>query len=248
MTRTRETPTPRRHCALAAGALMVLYGVSVACSSSPQAKETKYLRRGEAFLAKKDYSRALLEFKNAAGVMPKDAEPYYQMGIAYLAQGSLANGVASLRKATELNPKHELAQLKLGELMATSGNKEVVQQAASRLEAVLSTSPDNSEANDALALAEWKLGKTDEAVGRLEDTLQKFPSRLQTSVELARLKLGQKDLAGAEEVLKQAVAGAPQSSPAELALGSSICSPTSLRRRKPSCEKPFNSIRRTARH
>ena len=197
---------------------MVLFGLSVACSSSPKAMEARYLRRGEALMAKKDYSRALLEFKNASGVMPKDAEPKYQTGLAYLALGDLARGAAAIRWAIELNPKDERAQLRLGELMAASGDKEVVQRAAIPLEEVLSASPNNPDAVDALALAEWKLGKTDEAVGRLEDTLQKFPSRLHTSVELARLKLGQKDLAGAEQVLKQAVAGAPQSSLAEMAL------------------------------
>jgi tetratricopeptide (TPR) repeat protein len=199
--------------------MMLLYGMSVACRTSPEAKEAKCLRRGQSLLEKKDYSRALLEFRNASQAMPKDAEPYYQMGIASLAAGNLRNGIAFLRKATELNPGHERAQLKLGELMTSSSNKEVLQQAASRLGAVLSASPDNSEANDALALAEWKLGKTEEAIGRLEETLRKFPARLQTSMELARLKLGQKDLAAAEQILKQAVVSAPQSSAAELALG-----------------------------
>jgi len=201
-----------------AGALLLLCAVSVACSSSPQAKEAKYLQRGEALREKKDYSRALLEFKNAAQAMPKDAEPYYQIGITLLA-GNMPGGISALRKATELNPKHQLAQVKLAELMTTSRDKNFVQQAASRLEEVLSASPDNSEASDALAFAEWKLGKTDEATTRLEDTLRRFPTRLQTSVDLARLKLMQKDLAGAEQILKQAVAIAPQSSPAELALG-----------------------------
>jgi tetratricopeptide (TPR) repeat protein len=218
MTRTSEITILRGFRMLAAAAMLVLYGMSMACSS-PQAKEAKYLRRGEALRDKKDYSRALLEFKNASLAMPKDAEPYYQTGITYLAAGNPANGITYLRKATELNPKHQNAQLKLAELMTTSRNKDVLQQAASRLEAVLAASPDNSEASDALAFAEWELGKTDEAVGRLEDTLRKAPSRLQTSMELARLKLRQKDLDGAEQVLKQAVASAPQSSPAELALG-----------------------------
>jgi Tfp pilus assembly protein PilF len=203
---------------LAAGAMIVLCGLSAACSS-PQAKEAKYLQRGKAFLAKKDFSRALLEFKNASVVMPKDAEPYYQLAMGYLAAGNPIAAVKHLRKATELNPKHQLAQLKLAELMTASNDKEVVQQAAQRLEAVLSASPDDSEASDALAAVEWKLGKTDEAAARLEDTLQKFPSRLQTSMELARMKLRKRDVAGAEEVLKQAVASAPQSSAAELALG-----------------------------
>ena len=169
-------------------------------------------------MAKRDYSRALLEFKNASGAMPKDGEPKYQSGLAYLALGDLAKGAANLRWAIELNPKDQRAQLKLGELMAASSNKEVVQRAAIPLEEVLSATPNNPEAIDALALAEWKLGKTDEAIGRLEDTLRKFPSHLHTSVELARLKLGQKDMAGAEQVLKQAVAGDSKSSLAELAL------------------------------
>jgi tetratricopeptide (TPR) repeat protein len=199
--------------------MALLCSLSLGCGGSPQTKEANYLRRGAALRDKKDYSRALLEFRNASLAMPRDAEPYYQIAMTYLASGSLANGIQSLRKATELNPRHQQAQLKLAELMTASSDKNTVQQAASRLETVLSASPDNSEANDALALAEWKLGKTDEAVSRLEDTLRKLPSRLQTSMELARLKLGQKDLAAAEQVLQQAVASAPQSSAAELALG-----------------------------
>ena len=41
---------------------------------------------------------------------------------------------------------------------------------------------------------------------------------MEASVSLAKIKLSQKDTAGAEEVLKRAVASAPQSSPAALAL------------------------------
>ncbi len=219
MTHIRETLVTRRYRMLAAGALTVLFGASVACSSTPQAREAKYLRRGEAYMAKKDYARAFLEFRNASRVMPQDGEPYYQVGLTYMAMGNVANGAEAFRKATELNPKDQRAQLRLGELMAGSGSKDVVKLATDRLEEVLSASPNNSDASDALALAEWKLGKTDEAFSRLEDTLRKFPSRLQTSVELARLKLGQKDLAGAEQVLKQALARDPRSVLAELALG-----------------------------
>jgi cellulose synthase operon protein C len=219
MTRPSEVVVSPALRMFAIGVLTAVSAISVACSSSPQDKEAKFLRSGQALLEKKDYSRALLQFKNAALAMPKDAEPYYRMGVASLEAGSLTNAIQALRKATELNPKHEKAQLKLAQLMTDSGNKEILQQAAGRLEGVLSASPENPEASDALAFAEWKLGKTDEAVGRLQETLQKFPARLQTSVELARLKLGQKDLAAAEQVLKQAVASAPQSAAAELALG-----------------------------
>jgi cellulose synthase operon protein C len=52
---------------------------------------------------------------------------------------------------------------------------------------------------------------------RLETTLE-FPARLNSAVALARLKLRDKNFPEAETVLKNAVASAPKSSPAELAL------------------------------
>ena len=62
----------------ASAALMLLLTTS-GCQTTPQAKEAKHLQRGEALMAKQDYSRAMLEFRNAATVMPKDAEPHYRV-------------------------------------------------------------------------------------------------------------------------------------------------------------------------
>ena len=200
-------------------AVLILVVLPTGCRRTPAAKEAAYLKRGEALLAKKDYSRALLEFKNAASVMPKDAEPYYRTGLVYLEMRNLAGAIPAFRQATQVNPNHTGAQLKLAELMTTSRNQEVVQDAVTRLQAVLAVSPDNTEAIDTLAMAESRLGRSDAAEKRLEDALQKFPAHLQSSVALARLKVSHKDLSGAEEVLKKAVASAPQSAPAEVALG-----------------------------
>jgi tetratricopeptide (TPR) repeat protein len=193
----------------------VLFG----CKTSPQAKEAKYLKRGEALVAKKDYARALLEFRNAANAMPKDAEPYYQLGLVSLETGDPAAAARAFRKATELNPKHAGAQLKFAEMMVNTRNKGLVEEAAKRLETILANTPENSEASGTLAVAEWKLGQAEDATKRLEETLQKFPTNLQSSVTLAKMKLSQNDLAGAQEVLQKAVASAPKSPQAALALG-----------------------------
>lgn len=195
------------------------YLILFACASSPQAKEAKYLQRGKELLEKKEYARAVLEFKSASAVAPGDAEPAYETGVAYLGMGRLTNAAQYLLGATQLNPKHTGAQLKLAELMASIAEEDLVKNAASRLEAVLSASPQNFEANDALALVEWKMGKTQEAIDRLQATLRKFPTRLQTTMELVRLRLKGGDLTSAEEALKNAEASAPQSSAARLALG-----------------------------
>jgi tetratricopeptide (TPR) repeat protein len=189
------------------------------CNSSPSAKEARYLQKGQTLTEKKDFARALLEFRNAAQVMPKDAEPWYQTGLAALGARDVRTAVAALRNVTDLNPKYAGAQLKLAELLESTRKKDLAGQAATRLENVLATSPEDPEANDALAGAEWQLGKTSEAAERLEQTLKKLPGRLRSARELARLKISQKDPSGAIAVLEKAAANAPQSAPAALALG-----------------------------
>jgi hypothetical protein len=71
-------------CAVAIGIL-----ISAGCSSSPEKRAATHLKKGAALLEKKDYRRAELEVRNASGATPKDAEPHYQMGLAYLGMGDM---------------------------------------------------------------------------------------------------------------------------------------------------------------
>ena len=65
-----------------------------------------FVGRGKDLLEKKDYARALIEFRNAEGSRPRSAEPYYQSALAYLALGDYATAYGNLVRATELDPKH----------------------------------------------------------------------------------------------------------------------------------------------
>lgn len=208
----------KRKLEAAVWGVLLATAATTGCNTSPQAKEAKSLKRGAALLAKKDYARALLEFRNASKAMPNDAEAYYQIGVAYLGLSDTRNAFVAFRRATELNPKHAGAQLKFAELLTASRDKQLVEEASKRLETILANAPGNTEANDTLAIAEFELGRTESATARLEETLQKFPANLKASVALARMKLSARDLAGAEDVLRKAVASAPQSPEAELAL------------------------------
>src|SRR5215472_15461956 len=82
------------------------------CASSPEVKSVRHVAAGKALMGKKDVARAILEFKTAAQATPRNSEVHYQLGMAYLATGDMGRGVASLRRALELNPKHIAAQLK----------------------------------------------------------------------------------------------------------------------------------------
>lgn len=167
-------------------------------------------------MAKKDYSRAVLEYANAASAMPRNPEPAFRMGNAFLAESDFANAIRSYRKAAEMNPPHERARRKLAELLTAGKSPEVLEQAVNTL---TPAAPEDPDAADALAFAEWKLGRRTEAFDRLEETLRKFPLHLHTAVEFARLKLAKRDFRGAAQILEGAVAAAPESSPARAALG-----------------------------
>jgi len=188
------------------------------CSQDPAAREARFLARGKQYLKQKDYDRAVLEFRNATQPKPKDAEPWYQLGVAYLLSQQTGPSVLAFRKALELDPHHAGAQLKLAELMAQSRQPAVLEDAVKRLNDVLSAGPDNAEALDALAIAELRLNKPEDAVKHLQEALNKFPGHLKSAAALAVVQFSRHDFAGAEETLKSATAQAPRSADAANAL------------------------------
>ena len=189
-----------------------------ACSQSPESKEAKSLERGKKFLEQHDFSRALLEFKNASQAMPRDAEPYYQAGLAEFEQGNAQKAFDSFKRATQLNPNHEGARLKVAEIMAMSAQPAAGGRSRKRLNAMLPSAPSNPELLDTLAITEAQLGNTADAETHLQQALDKAPGHLNSAIAMAQLKLAQKDVAGAEEVLKRAVQQDPKSAPAALAM------------------------------
>jgi tetratricopeptide (TPR) repeat protein len=189
-----------------------------ACAS-PQAREAKYLETGKKEFEKKNYGVAILHFKNAAAAQPMDAEPYYQLGLANLAANDINTAGSYFRKATDLNPKHTGAQLRLAELMATSGSKEFVEEAQKRTREVLALLPDDVDALDVLAFTDLRLGKPESAEADLQQALRKSPGHLKSWAALAQVRMARKDVAGAEEALKQASTQAPKSAEPKIYLG-----------------------------
>ncbi len=189
------------------------------CDRSPQARRDKFLARGKAALAKHNDSRAILEFRNAAQAMPKDAEPYYQIGLASLDGRDVRTAIAAFRKALDLNPKHAGAQLQMAELMSITNDRTWLNDAETRLKSLMEEAPVTPEMLNTLALTEMKLGKTENAVESLEQVLSKAPRELTSSILLARAKLLQSDMKGAEDVLRKAVAAEPKAAGPHVILG-----------------------------
>lgn len=204
---------------MTAGGVALLLAMVCGCAISPQARRDKYLARGKALLQKQQYSRAILEFRNAAKAMPKDAEPYYEIGFASESAGDIRSAIAFFKKALDQNPKHAGAQLKLAQLMALTNDKRWLQDAETRLNALKDSPSNSTEVLNSLALTELKLGKTDNAAQDLSLVLENAPQELASSILLAQTKLRQHDLKGAEEVLIKACEAAPKSATPRVALG-----------------------------
>lgn len=166
---------------------------------------------GAKLMEKKDYRRAVLEFKNALKFGPRDPDIYYQIGVADLGALDFVEAVSSFKKAIELNPNHAGAQLKLAQLLASTSEPNLLDEAKSRIAALLSSNPNNADALNTLALTDLRLGKIQEGMERLAQILQNDPSQTASAILLAEAMWGKRDLKGVEQVLKQAYEHHPSS-------------------------------------
>jgi tetratricopeptide (TPR) repeat protein len=199
---------------LSACCALILLPVLAGCSRSPEARRKAHLTKGAEFVDKKDYSRAILEFRNAVRLNPNDADSYYQLGVAHAGAKDVRMALAAFKKATEINPKHVQSQLKLAQLYALTDDQNMLRDANDRLKTLLKESADKETLNT-LAFTELKLGSTQTAVELLERALAESPAELTSSILLAQAKRSQNDLKGAEAVLLKACEAAPASADAQ---------------------------------
>jgi len=204
--------------AIVSGLLLAAFTFS-SCVSSPEVKSARYIEAGKKLLQNKDASRAILQFQNAVKATPKNAEAYYQLATAFLAAGDGAHGGIALRKALELNPKHQAARLLLANLMATMNDKDNLQGAQKRLQELLQDNPDNPDALHTLGLTELKLGDSTSALRDLGRATAAAPQNLAIAITLAQAKLRDGNAKGAEAALVEVCRNSPKSVPAIVALG-----------------------------
>jgi cytochrome c-type biogenesis protein CcmH/NrfG len=185
----------RLHSRCSVLGMLCLAGLlSPACLRSPEAKRAKYLETGKKLLQNNDPSRAILQFRNAVQATPKNAEAYYQLGLAFLTAGDAINGVRAHRRAIELNPKHTAVQLRLAQLMAMVPHPDTLKDAQQRLLALLQSAPGGPEALHTLALTELKLGEPKDAMEHLARAMAAAPQNVSIALTLAEVKLQQNDL------------------------------------------------------
>ena len=186
-----------------------------ACARDPQAKAQTYVARGDAYMAKHETNRGLIEYKRAVQAMPRWAEAHYKLAKAYELQGDAVNAYREYTRTGDLDLSDTDAQVKAGMLLLAAGEFEA---ARTRAELALQTHPHNVPANILLGNALAGLNETDKAVKQIEQAINLDPwyAPAWTALGAAQFRAGTRGEAA--DAFQKAVELAPSSVNARLAL------------------------------
>jgi putative PEP-CTERM system TPR-repeat lipoprotein len=198
---------------------MLLLGLCLGACQTPQEKLAGFLNAGKKDLDVKHYPEAVVRFKVAVSIAPKEADAHYYLGLAYWGAGNLGNAASELQMATVLNPKHLQARIKLSELSARFASGGALVETEKQVQQILTQAPNDAGAWYTLAVAEWRLGKPDDAMEHLKQALAQLPRHLESSVALATIELARQDFTAAEKTILRAEELEPKSAEAAVATG-----------------------------
>jgi len=79
--------------------------------------ETDMMEMGKFYFLNSKYDEAIKEFENVLKSNPKNAEAYFQIGIAKEAKSDIDGAKKMYEKAIKINPQHKIARERLDKLI-----------------------------------------------------------------------------------------------------------------------------------
>jgi tetratricopeptide (TPR) repeat protein len=205
----RLTPTlmPRRVSSPAALAVLAITTLLAACGGA-QSRFDSHMKRGDAFYAAGDYTKASLEFRNAMQIQPLNARARLAAGHAAERLGKPREAIGLYQSVLEAAPDNLEARSDVARIMVSAGATE---QALKVIEPGLTRHPDDAGLLTLRAAAESRQGKPDVAVADAERALKLAPGNEEAIQVRAGLYKHSGDLAGAITLVSEAVRRAPTS-------------------------------------
>jgi len=163
----------------------------VSCSRDPQQLKLKYLASADAYVAKKDYRAAIVEYRKAIAQDSHFGEARLKLGAAYLGAGDLKNAYAEYVRAADLMPESIEAQLRAGSMLLGTGE---FPEAKARALTALAKDPKNEEALLALADLQIVTGAPPDKVRQAFDkAITVNPGSVRARLALINYNLRQRD-------------------------------------------------------
>lgn len=133
---------------------------------------------------------------------PQDAQPYYLLALAYVAQRNPTEAIAVYRRMTELFPTLSEPRFLLGTVQLTQGNRT---EASANLEKAVEIDPSFLPATERLVDLDLADKQPAKATSRIQTYLERNPNSAQAIAIRAKIRLAQQDPAGAEADLVKSI-------------------------------------------
>jgi serine/threonine protein kinase/Tfp pilus assembly protein PilF len=166
-----------------------------------------------------DYARAVHGYQEIARRLPDRTDTYVDLGRAYEKMEKTKEAIESYVEATNRDPKHATAYLRIGILYARQGNLASANAAFDTAEKIYKEFVNNEGQTEVLYRRGYLLrtiGKLDEARAQLEQALQmakaggNVAQRINTLLQLSAVATNKNDAAGAQRYAREAVELAQQ--------------------------------------
>ncbi len=170
---------------------------------------------GELYLNKKNFEEAINFFKKSLSLR-QDAETNYKVGLCYKNINDINNAIIHFDIAARMNPKHEMANLNLGNIMRFRKN---FRSARSYYEQTLRANQNCVEAHLGMADCIYNEVSLEEATKAYAFIITTFPGEYSAYLGLSRILIQNKQLNEAKAVVQKAKELAPNNSQVHEMLG-----------------------------
>ena len=194
---------PARAAALAAVLLLTL----AACGGA-ESRRISYIQRGREYLARGDFLKASIEFRNAVQIAPRDPQARLLAGEAAEKLGRWRDAAGLYQSVVELAPENIEARADLGRLYDLGGAPE---QALKLIGPALAKQPDSAALLVVRALARSRLRQTEAALADAERAAQLAPDNEEAVGLLAAMYRERGQEARAVELVSSALRRTPSS-------------------------------------
>lgn len=174
-----------------------------------------YFTRAKANENLRNMDLALLDYKKAIAINPKEASYYLNLNQFYLSQKNIVDAINTLSKAMEKIPKDERIGIELAKNYLYLGDPT---KAVKATNVILKNDANNSEAYFYKAVAYSEMGDNKKAISTYQTAIEQNPDFYDALINLGVLMSKEnKDLA--ESYIKSAIRVKPESDEAHYALG-----------------------------
>jgi len=198
---------PRKRGFAVCAALAAIAILMTACGGA-QSRFASYMNRGQEYFARGDFPRALVEFRNAMQIMPKDAEARVMAARTAERLGNVRAALGLYQSVLDSSPENLDARQGLARLLIYAGAPE---QAVKIIQPELAQHPDDPVLLALRAAAQILLKKPAEALADAEHALRIAPTNEEAIEVRARLYQQSGDLAAATALVGGAVKRSPSS-------------------------------------